>query len=217
MKSKYLDFIEESPFNGKKAEKLVIFLHGYGSNMDDLFSLKNNFIDILSDAHFISVNAPFKCEFGEGYQWFSLKSMDMNYIYSEIRQNYKIVNDFIDEQVERLNVKHENVILVGFSQGTMMALYASLRNINKLFAVIGFSGMLADKLENLKLELKTKQNILLIHGTDDKVIPYEYFSLTEKLLKAVDINFISHTSFGLEHNIDLYGIQKVRNYIESLS
>ena len=97
-----------------------------------------------------------------------------------------------------------------------MSLYASLRNKNKLLAVIGFSGMLADKLEKLKVEIKTRQNILLIHGTDDKVIPYDYFYFTEKLLRAVDVKFITETSIGLDHSIDLYGIQKARNYIRNL-
>lgn len=211
-----LEFIEEKPFNGKSAEKLVIFLHGYGSNMFDLFELKNSFVDILPDAQFISVNAPYKCDIGDGYQWFSLKSMDLEYIYGEIRKSYKIVNDFIDEQVKRLSIEYKNVILIGFSQGTMMSLYASLRNKNKLLAVIGFSGMLADKLEKLKVEIKTRQNILLIHGTDDKVIPYDYFYFTEKLLRAVDVKFITETSIGLDHSIDLYGIQKARNYIRNL-
>lgn len=216
MKNNKLKYIEEKPFNGKNAKKLMIFLHGYGTDMYDLFNLRNNFIDILPDTQFISVNAPYKCEFGDGYQWFSLKSMDINCIYREIRKNYKIINNFIDEQVKRLNIDYKDVILVGFSQGTMMSLFASLRNSNKLFAVIGFSGILADKLENLRVELKTKQNILLVHGTDDKVIPYEYFSLTEKILRAIDVDFVSATSFGLEHSIDLYGIQKARNYLESL-
>lgn len=214
--SSKLEFIEEKPFNGKNAEKLVIFLHGYGSNMYDLFELKNSFVDILLDAQFISVNAPYKCDIGDGYQWFSLKSMDLDYIYGEIRKSYKIVNDFIDEQVRRLNIEYKNVVLIGFSQGTMMSLYASLRNKNKLLAVVGFSGMLADKLEKLKVEIKTRQNILLVHGTDDKVIPYDYFYFTEKLLRAVDVKFITETSIGLDHSIDLYGIQKARNYIRNL-
>ena len=211
-----LKFIEEGPFNGKDAKRLVIFLHGYGSDMYDLFDLKNSFVDILPDAHFISVNAPYECDTGNGYQWFSLKSMDIDYIYAEIRKNYKIVNKFIDEQVKRFDISYKDVVLIGFSQGTMMSLFASLRNENKLLAVIGFSGMLADKLENLKAEIKTKQNILLIHGTDDKIIPYEYFYFTEKLLRAVDVKFITETSIGLDHSIDLYGIQKARDYIKNL-
>ncbi len=211
-----LEYIEEKPFNGKDAKRLVIFLHGYGSDMYDLFGLRNSFVDILPDACFISVNAPYKCDIGDGRQWFSLKSMDIDYIYGEIRKNYKVINEFIDEQVKRLNINYEDVLLIGFSQGTMMSLYASLRNENKLLAVIGFSGMLADRLENLKAELKTRQNILLVHGTDDKVIPYDYFYFTEKLLRAVDIKFITETSIGLDHSIDLYGIQKARNYIKNL-
>ena len=71
----------QADFPKRQIKKLMIFLHGYGTDMYDLFGLRNNFIDILPDTHFISVNAPFKCEFGDGYQWFSLKSMDMNYIY----------------------------------------------------------------------------------------------------------------------------------------
>ena len=211
-----LRFIEERPFNGKDAKRLVIFLHGYGSDMYDLFDLKNSFVDNLPDAHFISVNAPYECDTGNGYQWFSLKSMDIDYIYAEIRKNYKIVNKFIDEQVKRFDIGYKDVVLIGFSQGTMMSLFASLRNENKLLAVIGFSGVLTDKLENLKAEIKTKQNILLIHGTDDKIIPYEYFYFTEKLLRAVDVKFITETSIGLDHSIDLYGIQKARDYIKNL-
>lgn len=210
-----LDFVEEKPFNGKKPEKIVVFLHGYGADKYDLFGLKENFIDVLSNAQFVSVNAPFPCEFGEGYQWFSLRTMDFNFIYREIKKYYKIIIDFVEGQVKRFDLKYKDVLLIGFSQGTMMSLFSGLRMNEKLMGIIGFSGVLVDTYKGLKKDLKCKQNILLVHGTDDKVVPYEYFAQTEKLLKSLDIDFISKTSFGLEHAIDLYGIQQARNFISS--
>lgn len=212
-----LNYIEEKPFNEKEAKKLMIFLHGYGSNKEDLFNLKNSFYDLLPDTHFISVDAPFECEFGgEGKQWFSLKSMDIDFIKQEISLHYNIINDFIDKQVKRLNLEHKDVILIGFSQGSMMALYGSLRNTNKLLAVIAFSGVLPDTYNDLLNAIKTKQNILLIHGIDDKVVPIDYFTKTEHLLKSVNIAVETVVCYGIEHEIDLYGIKKAREYLYNL-
>lgn len=212
-----LDFIEEAPFNGKAPKKIMIFLHGYASNKEDLFTLKDSFLDVLPDTQFISVDAPHECEFGgDGRQWFSLKSMDIIHIMQEMKEHYKILNEFITAQIKRFNLQAKDVILVGFSQGSMMALYASLRYPEKLFAIISFSGVLADNPTNLGNELKSNQNILLIHGSDDKIVPYEYLYRTEKLLRSFDINFTSYTCFGLEHQISLEGISKAREYLLNL-
>ena len=212
-----LSFIEEAPFNGKPPKKLMIFLHGYGSNKEDLFSLKDSFLDILQDTQFISVDGPDVCEFGgEGRQWFSLKSMDIFQIMHEINEHYRILNEFIKIQINRFNLSSKDVILVGFSQGSMMALYGSLRYPEKFLAVISFSGVLADMPMHLEKEIRSKQTILLIHGSEDKVVPYEYMYKTEQILRSFDIDFTSYTCFGLEHQINIDGIAKAREFIQNL-
>ena len=216
MEETILNFIEISPENNVEVKKLVIFLHGYGSNKEDMISLTKDFKDILPTAQFISINAPYECEAGVGFQWFSLQKMDFYYIRKEIRKNYDIVNNFIRQQVERFNIAYEDVILIGFSQGTMMSTYASLRNENKLGCIIGFSGMVPDDIESLSNEIKTKQNIFLVHGDQDFVVSYEYFIRSEKLLKALDVPVKSHVCSGLTHSINMEGIESAREYITKL-
>ncbi len=211
-----LDFIESSPFNHKKPRKLVILLHGYGSNKYDIFPLMDSFLDILVDAQCISVNAPFNCEFGQGFQWFPLKNMKYDYIYKEIKKNYKILQDFIDTQIKRFNLDYKDVLLIGFSQGAMLALYAGLRIPHKLRGIIAFSGLLVDNFKSLSNELKCKQDIMLIYGTDDEVIPPEYFAFSEKLLLSLGINFFSEQVIGLDHSIDIRAIQKAREFIRGI-
>src|SRR5690606_10003913 len=189
--SKSLQFFEAKPISAQDPKNLVIFLHGYGSNGKDLISLSSEFSKILPDAQFISPNAPFDFEspfVSYGYQWFSMVNADPNILYPKIIEANNILEQFIKSQLERFSLKYQNLILIGFSQGAMMAMYNALRAKEIMAGVIAYSGKLILPTE-LSEEINSKPRICLIHGKADNVVPFKNMIEAESILKKLEIPY----------------------------
>lgn len=214
-----LKFAEYS--NTKNPKYLVIFLHGYGANGANLLGLSQEFIDVLDEAHYIAPNAPQDWEggFPDCYQWFSLYSgFDYKAIEDmaiDIKKSQKILSDFIDEQLKRFSLTRESLFLVGFSQGGMMSLYQGFASTEKFAGVISFSGKLVLP-EFLDQETSSKPNICLIHGEDDSVVPFENFVTAKDTLTDENIAFESKSVPGLEHSIDITGVNFAKKFIQTI-
>lgn len=113
---------------------------------------------------------------------------------------------FIDAQLVAHGLSDDKLALVGFSQGTMMALHVDPRRAKALAGVIGFSGMLADP-DALVAEVVTRPPILLVHGDADEVLPVSALHQAEGRLKTLDFEIATHVSRGLGHSIDEAGLQ----------
>ena len=208
-----LNFTEKKIRNTNKDTYLVIFLHGYGSDADDLMSISNEFTNDFDNIHYISAEAPFPCEAGIGYQWFSLQDITPPAIISSITNNYKVLEDFIEEQSRRLQVNYNHIFLLGFSQGAMMSLFTGIRLTHKLAGIIALSGLLAETIDTMEKNLKTKQKILMIHGSEDQVVPYKYFLDTKEIFNKYDFDITTKTIYGMEHCINEEVIDLVRTFI----
>ncbi len=194
----------EIPSASGITKRLVIFLHGLGSNGDDLISLAE-LMDV-PDTHFISPNAPFAFDMAPfGYQWFSLTSMQFDAMVAGAKTAEPILNHFIDHQRARFKLANADIALVGFSQGTMMALYTGLRRATPLAGVVGFSGALLAA--DAAAEITAKPPLCLIHGTMDMVVPFTAMGAAEAGLRAQDVSVESHARPGLGHGIDERGIE----------
>ena len=204
-----LDFLEKQSKNNKN-KYLIIMLHGWGSDKYDLISLDFN----IDNLHYLSVNAPYECDSGFGYQWFSLEDMNVNSIIKEIRNNYIVLEKFIEEQSIKLNIDYNHIFLLGFSQGAMMSLYTGIRLNKKLAGIISLSGLLPDTINSIKNSQITKQNILLLHGTDDNVVPFNYFIETKKLFDILDFNIEAYSINELQHGINNEEIDIIKSFIE---
>ena len=131
------------PASGGPARMLVILLHGLGADGNDLLGLAPYFAQHLPDAEFSSPHAPERCDMApSGRQWFSLQSRAPEALLDGAERAAPILNAFIDFELARLELEDHQLALVGFSQGTMMALYAGLRRPRPPAAIIGFSGSL---------------------------------------------------------------------------
>ncbi len=209
-------------FEYSKTEKpkyLVFFLHGYGSNGENLISLAREFEHVLPDAHYISPNAIQEWEggFPDAYQWFSLYSgvdrKALPDIAHQIRDANKILTNFIDFQLARFNLTPDKLFIAGFSQGGMMAMYQGLTLPQKPAGIISFSGRLV--LPELVGETsKSKPEICLIHGEQDSVLPFECFVEAKKILEQKDITHESHAFPNLDHTIDIHGIRAALNFVK---
>ena len=198
---------------------LVIFLHGYGANGKDLLSLKEFFAPFIENAVFYAPNAPEICEqaFGmqDSYQWFGLADYNINRIKIEAEKSYAWLNDYIEELKKKENVASENVILIGFSQGTMMSLYYALNNGEEIKCVIGYSGRIIndEKPENIN---NITKNIALIHGTEDEIVPYDNLHITQEFLNELDIETKICSCFGLAHSINEEGIKFAQEFLKDI-
>lgn len=212
-----LQFFEELPISGSKANQLVLLLHGYGSNGQNLITLAHEFARVLPDAHFISPNAPFKLDNNlyEGYQWFSLSNYDPQIIFPQIIKANDIIDQFIKQQLERLSLQYNNLIVIGFSQGSMMAMYNSLRAKEKVAGIVSYSGRLILP-TTLNDKINSKPPICLIHGTKDIVVPFDNMTFAVKILEELQIPFEAYAIEGLEHQIDSKGIRLAKKFLEKI-
>ena len=214
-----LKFFEHA--GSQNPKYLVIFLHGYGSNGENLVNLYHEFELVLPQAHFIAPNAPEPWEggFPDSYQWFSLSSgferKNLQDMVVDIKRSNKILQSFIDAQLKRFSLQPQNLFLVGFSQGAMMSMYHGLVMPHKPAGVISYSGKLVLP-EMLGEKITSRPEICLIHGEADSVVPFESMIEAEDLLKEHKLAFESHAIPHLDHSIDIAGILAGQRFIKKL-
>lgn len=202
-----LDGPRLKPASGAAAKQLVVFLHGYGADGNDLIGLGQHWRGLLPDAAFVSPHAPEVCganPFG-GRQWYELTFRDPGERWRGVEQAGPALNAFLDEELAALGLADAALALVGFSQGTMMALHVGLRRARPMAAVVGFSGMLAGP-EHLPGTITVRPPVLLIHGDRDDVIPVEALDQARSVLGAVEVPVEWHIRPGLPHGIDEGGL-----------
>lgn len=202
------------PASGGKTKQLVVLLHGYGADGNDLIGLAPHWQKSLPDAAFVSPNAPEPCEmnpFG-GRQWFALTMRDPSEYWRGVNVAAPHLNAFLDAELAKHDLDETALSLVGFSQGTMMALHVGLRRQKAPAAIVGYSGLLAGP-EHLSDEIKVKPPVLLIHGAMDDVIPVAALSTAESALANVGIPVQSHISQGLGHGIDPAGLERGSKFL----
>jgi phospholipase/carboxylesterase len=186
---------------------LVVLLHGYGSNGEDLIGLTPFWRDALPDTLFVAPNAPQICPGApDGYQWWALTSLSPEARAAGVRQSAPILNSFIDDLLARYGLAEDRLVLIGFSQGTMMALHVGPRRAGAIAGIIGYSGMLADP-DALARELCNRPPVLLVHGDADDVLPVSSLARAQTALADLGFSVSSHVSPRLGHGIDEAGIR----------
>lgn len=200
---------EVLPPGGEGAvKKLVVFLHGYGSNGDDLISLADQWQPYFHDAAFVSPNAPTPVPGTySGYQWFSIWDVTPWQIEQGLRNVTADVVAYVEAQVARFKLKLSDVVLVGFSQGTMLSLHVGLRALNGLAGVIGYAGAMVTP-ETLSAEKKdTLPPVLLVHGVMDNVVPWGASQLAADMIQKAGGTVDTVFRPMLMHSIDAEGLK----------
>ncbi|MDC0158233.1 dienelactone hydrolase family protein [Rhodospirillaceae bacterium] len=201
-----LDGPRQSPSNGKKVNGLVILLHGYGADGNDLIGLAPIIARDLPEVEFVSPHAPFPCEMSPyGRQWFSLGDRSKESMLAGVTMAAQVLNGFIDEELEKNNLSPNRLALVGFSQGTMLSLFVGPRRETTIAGIVGYSGRLIAP-ELLVQDTKTKPPVTLIHGASDDMVPSSSLEDAVNGLNAVGIETSSELRPGLGHSIDEEGL-----------
>jgi phospholipase/carboxylesterase len=204
------------PASGGKPRRLVILLHGLGADGNDLIGLAPYWARLLPDAEFLSPNAPFPCDMAPyGYQWFSSQDRSPDAVLGGVRAAAPILDAFIDEALEQRGLGSGELALVGFSQGTMMSLFVGLRRAEPVAGIVGFSGRLLAP-ELLASELRSRPPTLLVHGTEDPLVPYSSLAAAETTLKAAGVPVETVTSVGIGHSIDDQGLRRGGQFLKKV-
>lgn len=201
---------------GGRPEKLVILCHGYGSNGDDLIGLVPHLKPFIKNAVFVSPNAPEPMMgFPNGYQWFPLQTLSQEERLTGTIEAAPVLHNFIDQELERYGLENKDLILIGFSQGTMMSLHVGLRRSSDIAGIVGFSGAMALS-ENWKDEITSKPPVVLIHGDRDNVVPVELMHQAFIALQEIGVNVDNHVSPEVMHSIGPDGLHKAVEFLAKL-
>ena len=194
------------------ARALVVFLHGYGADGKDLIDIGRAWQGLLPQAAFVSPHAPEPCgQAPTGRQWFPLSFRESNERWVGCNKAAPVLEHFLDAELKRRNLAPSALALVGFSQGTMMALHVGLRRAAAPFAIVGYSGLLAlpSNADPQKLagEIKSRPPVMLIHGDQDDLIPVQALFHSASGLAALGVPVEWHMSQGIGHGIDQDGLR----------
>ncbi len=194
------------------AQQLIVFLHGYGADGNDLIDIGRAWQQFLPQAAFVSPHAPGPCgQAPVGRQWFALTFRDPHERWTGVNQAAPVLERFLDAELNRHQLPPAALALVGFSQGTMMALHVGLRRAAPPAAIVGYSGLLVIPedvdAEAFSAEIKSRPPVLLVHGDRDDLIPPQALFQATQGLAALGLAVEWHLSAGIGHGIDAEGLR----------
>jgi phospholipase/carboxylesterase len=200
---------------GLAPSALVVLLHGYGANGDDLIGLAEGWKSTLRAVAFVAPNAPDSIPgmYG-GLQWFPLTMRDPGEYWQGVVGARPALDRFLDRELVRYKLPPNRLVLVGFSQGTMMALHVGLRRVEAPAGVVGYSGLLAGP-EHLS-QVSVRPPVLLIHGEADDLIPVGALHMAREQLAGADISVEWHVRPDVGHGIDAAGQWMAAHFIASV-
>ncbi|ETX30709.1 alpha/beta hydrolase [Roseivivax isoporae] len=193
-----------APASGE-TRSAVVFLHGYGANGADLLGLAEPLSEHLPDTMFVAPDAPEACAVNPGgYQWFPIPWIDgssQEEAETGMRAAAKDLDAFLDAFMVDEDLLPEQVVLFGFSQGTMMSLHVAPRREDPVAGIVAFSGRILQP-ELLEDETVSRPPVLLVHGDQDDVVPpHSMPEAAEALQKAGWKEVYAHVMKGTAHGI----------------
>ncbi len=194
--------------SGGPADSLVVLLHGYGADGHDLIALGGAWQRILPGTAFVSPHAPEPCAMSPmgGHQWFPITRLEPSEMWTGVQSAAPVLEAFLDAELEEHNLTPDRLVLVGFSQGTMMSLHVGLRRAVAPACIVGFSGALTGP-EHLPGQIKAKPPVLLVHGDADQTVPLSAMHMAAQTLGQVGVPVVWHTSHGVAHGIGPDGLE----------
>ncbi|SEN41267.1 phospholipase/carboxylesterase [Gemmobacter aquatilis] len=211
-----LESRRKAPKSGK-ARSMVVFVHGYGADGNDLLGLADPLAQHLPDTVFYSPNAPEPCVNNPfGFQWFPIPWLDGSSeeaAKASMARSILALNAFLDAKMKEENIEPEALALVGFSQGSMMSLHIAPRRDRAIAGVVAFSGRLLVP-ELLEAEARVKPPVLLIHGDADEMVPFEDMGRAGNALVAAGFETYGHVMKGTGHGIAPDGLQVALSFLK---
>ena len=207
-----LHYIVREPKVTTEKPPLLILLHGYGSNEEDLFSFAEELPDNLL---IVSAQAPLSMGFG-AYAWYSINFDDKNGKFSDLKEAKESIDKiaiFIDEIKEKYNTDTEKTFLLGFSQGAILSYSLSFFYPNKIQHVIALSGYINTELlpEHISKDIKT--NYYCSHGSVDQVLPVEWARNSKPFLDKLGFSNV-YSEYNVGHGVAPQNFYSFKSWIE---
>ncbi len=198
----------------EKTESAVILLHGYGGDGKDISMLTLNWKRFLKNTIFLCPDAHEICKINpSGYQWFDLNTEDANYVLLESKKAENKLTKYIEEIKSEYKLKNSQICISGFSQGCMMSINIGLTSGESFNCVVGFSGKIIDK-DDLSSRIKTKTNILMIHGDKDPIVPPSSLLDAKDFLIRHKIHIETLMIKNCDHHIPIEASSAALNFIK---
>lgn len=183
-----LKYITKEPENLNADTPLLILVHGYGSNEEDLFSFSG---ELPSEFLIVSVRAPKEIGLG-GYAWYTIHFDNANGKFSDTEEAITArdqLSEFIDEIQEKYKISSERTFLMGFSQGTILSYAVALNYPKKVQKIIALSGYINPDLlpSNPDTYNYNELDLFISHGSVDQVIPVQWARQAPLFLKELNI------------------------------
>jgi phospholipase/carboxylesterase len=204
------------PLKSDQPESIVFMIHGLGANGMDLLSIADYWSEHLPKTLFLSPDAPFPCDMAPtGFQWFSMRDWTNESMLDGLREAAPILNNYISRTLQDYNLPDSKAALMGFSQGTMLSLYAGPRRDSQLAGILGYSGALLGEGELSGPKIQ-KPPVHLIHGTMDMVVPVDSFYHAQESLTEHGFKVTGGVTHGLSHGIDEQGVEDGLAFLKSV-
>jgi len=209
-----LEYLIRRPANSSTRPPMLIMLHGYGSNEQDLFSFAQ---ELPAELLIISVRAPLSMGFGS-YAWYSINFEADRDNFSNLEEaNLALqeIDSFIEGIMEAYMPDPDRIFLMGFSQGTILSLAYALNNPGKIQHVLALSGYVNSKLLKTPLEASSyrKLDVFASHGTVDQVIPVEWARKTPGFLEKLKIKHV-YKEYPVGHGVAPQNFFDMLSWIE---
>lgn len=209
-----LQYLIREPKTIQEKNPLLLLLHGYGSNKEDLFSFAS---ELPEEYYVISVQAPHDLMYGS-YAWYAINFDADDTKFSDInqaKQSRNLIVYFIDELVAKYPIDKEKITLIGFSQGAILSYAIALSYPEKVSKIVAMSGYLNTDMAKENFEQNDFSNLKIFasHGTVDQVIPVDWARKTSPVLEKLGIEFV-YKEYPVGHGVAPQNFYDFRKWLE---
>jgi len=194
------------PASASAPRKLVVLLHGVGADGFDLIDLAPGWGKAVPEALFIAPHGPEPCDLApHGRQWFSLQDRAPSRVEAGARHAGAVLTPWIAAELAALGLAQADLVLMGFSQGAMAALFTGLRLTPGCAGILAYAGALPGA-ASLAAQIASRPPVLLVHGEADEVVPVAASRQAESVLRGLGVAVEAAYRPGLGHGLDEAGI-----------
>lgn len=209
-----LHYLIREPKTILEKNPMLLLLHGYGSNEEDLFS----FASELPDHYYIvSARAPYALP-PYGNAWYAITfDQDMNKFSDDVQAaaSRDLIVSFIDELLDKYPIDKNAVTLIGFSQGAILSYAVALSYPQKVHKVVALSGYFNENIlkEDYKNNDFSHLNFFISHGSADQVIPVEWARKNPEILNTLSVKNVYH-EYPVGHGVAPQNFYDFKKFLE---